>query len=118
MANDDVDDIIEQIAETGMFVSRATENGTVSHSMELLSSKQMQSLLKRFQRRFQLVILDTSSLLTSVDARALIDFADCSIFIVEAEKTTSEQILQAHRVASSLADKTTVVVLNKSETEY
>ena len=116
--NDDLDDVVEQVAESGLFILRAPEKGTVSHTMELLSSNQMQSLLKRLRLRFQLIILDTSALLPSVDARALIDFADCSIFIVEAEKTTSEQILQAHQVARNLADKTTIVVLNKSESEY
>lgn len=116
--NATANDAIEQIGESGVFVCRAPKQGTVSHPMELLSSKQMQDLLKSLRRKYRLIVLDTSALLPSVDARALIDFADCCIFVVETNQTTSEEILQAHRVTSGLAGKISVVVMNKSDTGY
>ncbi|NNE22294.1 MAG: polysaccharide biosynthesis tyrosine autokinase [Rhizobiales bacterium] len=111
-------EVIEQIGESDLHICRAPKPGSVMHPMELLSSDQMQQFIKRLRRKYQLIILDTSALLPSVDARALIDFADSCVFVVEAGETTEEQVLQARRVAGKLADKTAMVVLNKSEMEY
>ena len=111
-------DVIEQVGKSELYLCRAPRPGSVMHPMELLSSVQMQELLERLRSKFQLIILDTSALLPSVDARALIGFADCSVFVVEAGRTTADEILQVQRVVDGLADKTAMIVLNRSEVEY
>ena len=108
----------EQIGDSSLYILRAPNLGTVSHPMELLSSSQMQNLLTELQNEFQLIVLDTSALLPSVDARALLDFADCSIFVIEAEKSTTDNVLQAYRVASDLKSNTAVVAFNKSAAQF
>ena len=110
--------VIDQKMPSGVHVCRAPRPGSVKNPMELLSSIQMRDLLKQLNRKYQLIILDTSAILTSVDARALIGFADCIIFIVKSGETTTDQVLQAQHYADELVEKTAVVVLNKAEMEY
>ena len=113
-----IKDVVEEVGPSKLNIIRAPRPGSVKHPMELLSSQQMQNLLKQLGRKYQLIILDTSALLTSVDARALIEFADRSLFVIEAGKTTTDQIVQARRIAPALASETSILVLNKSETDY
>ncbi len=109
---------IERIEPSGFDLCRTPRPGSVRHPMELLSSVQMRRVLQQLRRKYKLIILDTSAILTSVDARALIGFADCAVFVSEASETSADQVLQAQRAASDLADKTAMVVLNKSEMKY
>ena len=43
---------IEPIGDSGLHIMRAPEPRSVMHPMELLSSKQMQHLLRRLRRKF------------------------------------------------------------------
>ena len=63
--------------------------------------------------QYDLVILDTSALLTFVDARALIKHADLVMMLVECNRATFDQVRMALRQAAIPPEKLLGVVLNK-----
>jgi Mrp family chromosome partitioning ATPase len=87
------------------------EENTLS-SIEMLMSPGMTNFIKATGRKRDLVVLDTPSMLSNVETRALVSLADIVILVVDARSTTVENIAAAKELVPGLEDKLTGAVLN------
>jgi protein-tyrosine kinase len=86
----------------------------LANSSELLAAPRMEQAVKEMRARYpdRMIIFDTPPVLTSADALALGRFVDGVVLVVEAEKTSKEDLV---RVVELLKDRPIVgTVLNKA----
>jgi succinoglycan biosynthesis transport protein ExoP len=62
---------------------------------ELLNSKRMRDLLAKVKDRFDTVLIDTPPVLAVIDPVIVSSLADCTVFIVQAGKTTRRALSKA-----------------------
>jgi protein-tyrosine kinase len=90
--------------------------GTYLHnSAELIGSPKMEYLVQELKERYQdrVVIFDTPAILACADPVALSKFVESVLFVVEEEKTTSEDVKQAMALLSDV--QIIGMILNKSK---
>jgi len=84
---------------------------------ELLSSNQMEELLKEMKQQFDMVIFDTPPILAVADAQILANQVDASILVVSSGKTDKEAALKAKDLLVNAKSKLLGVVLNNRKVE-
>ncbi|MGG1364499.1 CpsD/CapB family tyrosine-protein kinase [Priestia megaterium] len=84
---------------------------------ELLSSNQMEEILKEMKQQFDLVIFDTPPILAVADAQILANQVDASILVVSSGKTDKEAALKAKELLVNAKSKLLGVVLNNRKVE-
>jgi capsular exopolysaccharide synthesis family protein len=62
---------------------------------ELLNSKRMRDLLAKVKDRFDTIIIDTPPVLAVIDPVIVSSLADCTVFVVQAGKTTRRALAKA-----------------------
>jgi len=62
---------------------------------ELLNSKRMRDLLTKIKDRFDTIIIDTPPVLAVIDPVIVSSLADCTVFVVQAGKTTRRALAKA-----------------------
>jgi succinoglycan biosynthesis transport protein ExoP len=62
---------------------------------ELLNSKRMRDLLAKVKDRFDTVLIDTPPVLAVIDPVIVSSLADCTVFVVQAGKTTRRALTKA-----------------------
>ena len=90
--------------------------GTYLHnSAELIGSPKMEYLVQELKERYKdrVVIFDTPAILACADPVALSKFVETVLFVVEEEKTTSEDVKQAMALLSDV--QIIGMILNKSK---
>ncbi|MCW2528164.1 MAG: capsular exopolysaccharide family [Pseudonocardiales bacterium] len=85
-----LDDILQPWANTG--VSVLAGGPVPPNPAELLGNKEMATLIEQLRGRFDIVIIDTPSILPITDAAVLATFADGVITVVRRGKTTPAQL--------------------------
>ncbi|PGT51028.1 capsular biosynthesis protein [Priestia megaterium] len=84
---------------------------------ELLSSNQMEEILKEMKQQFDIVIFDTPPILAVADAQILANQVDASILVVSSGKTDKEAALKAKELLVNAKSKLLGAVLNNRKTE-
>ncbi|WP_099330702.1 CpsD/CapB family tyrosine-protein kinase [Priestia aryabhattai] len=84
---------------------------------ELLSSNQMEEILKEMKQQFDMVIFDTPPILAVADAQILANQVDASILVVSSGKTDKEAALKAKELLFNAKSKLLGVVLNNRKVE-
>jgi capsular exopolysaccharide synthesis family protein len=82
---------------------------------ELLSSPQMANLIEQLVRHYDMILLDTPSVLAVTDAAALSRSADGVILIVERAQARQESVRAAAQQLSDVKANPIGVVVNRSE---
>jgi capsular exopolysaccharide synthesis family protein len=82
---------------------------------ELLSSPQMAKLIERLMREYDMVLLDTPSVLAVTDAAALSRNADGVILIVERAQARQESVRAAAQQLADVKANPIGVIVNRSE---
>lgn len=88
------------------------------HSTELLTSESMKQLTAELASRYpdRVVIFDSPPLLATSEASVLVELVGQVLMVVEAEKTSKEEVLEALSLIGE--NKTTGLVLNKSRGSF
>ncbi len=92
--------------------------GNYQHtSAELIGSPQMELLVNDVKKRYKdrIVIFDTPAILACADPIQLAKFVECVLFVVEEEKTKTEDIRQAMKLLSD--SRMVGMILNKSKSK-
>jgi non-specific protein-tyrosine kinase len=84
---------------------------------ELLSSPQMTDLIERLMRQYDMVLLDTPSVLAVTDAAALSRSADGVILIVERAQARQESVRAAAQQLADVKANPIGVIVNRSESD-
>ncbi|MDD6795957.1 MAG: CpsD/CapB family tyrosine-protein kinase [Clostridiaceae bacterium] len=82
---------------------------------EMLGSKVMESLLTALRERYDIIILDSAPLQAVTDAQILSTKADGTVFVVRAEKTKRDSVVQAKALLDKVGANILGVVLNGIE---
>ncbi len=90
----------------------APRDGNTLANIEMAMSVAMSKFVRTTAREFDLVILDTSGLLDNVEARALVTIADIVLLVVDARRTTAENVAAIRELTPDLEGKLAGVVLN------
>lgn len=104
---------IKRDSPTGFALCPSPRGRVFQRPEKILSSPWFGDFLNDMRDQYDLVILDTSALLTFVDARALIKHADLVMMLVECNRATFDQVRMALRQAAIPREKLLGVVLNK-----
>ena len=110
-------DVIVPQIESGFFFCPGPHGDIAKNPMELLASPEMSGFLSRMAQEYEIVILDTSSMLRVVDARALVDSVDTAVLVVEEHRTTRSDLRRLISLTPALIDKAVGAVTNKSRIE-
>jgi len=98
-----------------------TAGDTRSQSGDLLGSKRFKQLLDQMRTEFDLVVLDTSPLLSVVDTRSLLPLVDGVLLCVRASRTTREEADATQDALGKLPERATGLVitgLRQSDQDY
>ena len=79
---------------------------------ELLSSKRLPGLLRDLTERFDVVLIDAQPTLPAADAVVLAALADAVLFVVQAGKTTTQQVQRALKSLDQVNARVLGTVLN------
>jgi len=86
-----------------------------SNPAELLGSPQMVELIERLERRFDVVLLDTPSLLAVTDAAVLAPTVDGVILVVGRARARAEAVRAACQQLADVKARSVGVVLNRAK---
>lgn len=88
---------------------------TVRDSTEIISSKKMRLLIDEMKNRYEdrFIIFDSPPILTCPDTIAFVPFVDAVVMVVEAEKTTVEEVEKAKSLIPP--EKFLGFILNKNQ---
>jgi non-specific protein-tyrosine kinase len=81
---------------------------------ELLSSPQMTDLVEQFAQQYDMVFLDTPSVLAVIDAGVLAHAVDGVVFVVERGQAQQDQVRAARQQLEDSSAKTIGVVVNRT----
>jgi capsular exopolysaccharide synthesis family protein len=104
-------DVITKDPATNTYLIPA--GSMVPNAADLLMSQRMQDLIAELRGEFDYVVMDTSPLLSVVDALALTTVADKVLVIVEWGQTPLASISEAFKVLRPEAHRVAGIVLNK-----
>ncbi len=82
---------------------------------ELLSSKQMQDLLARLRKEYDMVILDTPPIIAVTDAAIISTRVDGTILVVSANQTNYDAVLRAKSLLDNVDARIIGALLNNVE---
>lgn len=85
-----------------------------SNSSELLDSNGMKYLLEEAEKDYDIVLIDSPSLLSTADAAVLSTITDSTILICESNKTKINKLLESKEILEKLNINILGVVLNKN----
>lgn len=108
------DSVFVMNAETGFDFCPASLVPLERRPADLLSSDRITRLIAEVRPNYDVVILDTAALGEAVDARPLLRLADAIVLVVEAERTTHEDVMELLRDAGWPSEKLAGIVLNKT----
>jgi succinoglycan biosynthesis transport protein ExoP len=95
---------------SGVYYIPARSN--TPNSVEILSSRAMQNMLKTLSTQFDFILIDTPPLLAVSDARVTAELADYIVFLVRWEQTPREVAINALKLLRD-KDKNVGVVLSQ-----
>jgi polysaccharide biosynthesis transport protein len=84
------------------FIDILTAGPVAEDRVELLSSQRMQELIELFEESYDLVLIDASSILPTVDARIIASFCNAIVMVERMGKVTRTQLNQATEILSKL----------------
>jgi capsular exopolysaccharide synthesis family protein len=106
----------EAIQETGIAGVQVLTSGPLPpNPAELLSSPQMTALVERLTRQYDMVLLDTPSVLAVADAAALARSADGVLLVVERAQARQETVRAATQQLSDVKAHPIGIVINRSQ---
>ena len=73
----------------------------------------VKELLRTAAQRYDLLVIDTCPLIPRADTRAMLDHVDVVVMVVEAHRTSTDEVRMGMRLVPVLAGKPLRVVLNK-----
>jgi capsular exopolysaccharide synthesis family protein len=86
-----------------------------SNPAELLGSPQMTTLIEQLVQQFDMVVLDTPSLLAVTDAAVLAPAVDGVVLVVERAQARGEAVRAAHQQLVAVKARSIGVVVNRAE---
>ncbi|WP_153505263.1 polysaccharide biosynthesis tyrosine autokinase [Cumulibacter manganitolerans] len=89
----DLDDVIQPWGDDGLHV--ISSGAIPPNPAELLQSRQMETVLDRLRRHYDVILIDAPPLLPVADAAVLARQADGAILVVRHGKTTKDQVVAA-----------------------
>jgi capsular exopolysaccharide synthesis family protein len=95
-------------------VSVLTSGPLPANPAELLSSPQMADLIEQLAQQFDMVLLDTPSLLAVTDAAVLARAADGTVLVVERAKARHETVRAARQQLADVRANSIGVVVNRA----
>lgn len=118
-----VDDKFENLEKTRKYIKETQipnlhilQNGTIPpNPSELISSKNMEKLLKVLKNMYDIVLLDSAQCLIFADSIALSSMVDNTILVAESKKTKINDLKKAKKSIIDVGGKISGVILNKSE---
>jgi succinoglycan biosynthesis transport protein ExoP len=108
-----IEEAIQQSKVAGVHV--LTSGPLPSNPAELLSSPQMTALIERLTKQYDMVLLDTPSILAVTDAAALARSTDGVILIVERAQARQETVRAAAQQLADVKANPLGVIINRSE---
>jgi capsular exopolysaccharide synthesis family protein len=82
---------------------------------ELLGSKQMEALIHLLMQQFDVVLLDTPSLLAVTDAALLVPYVDSVLLVVSRGESRDKAVRDAYKQLSEIHARSIGVVINHTE---
>jgi polysaccharide biosynthesis transport protein len=71
-------------------------------AVKLLSSRQMKELLEYFEQVYDLILVDASPILDTVDARILATLCNAIVLVVRMEQVTRKEVVEAKEILEKL----------------
>jgi succinoglycan biosynthesis transport protein ExoP len=103
---------------SGLYVIGGMRAMSGTDVIRLLSSGQMSGLMRQARDAFELVIVDTSPMLATAEAEALVDLADFAVLVVASERTSRDAVLTMLSESPELERKIAGVVLNGTSDDF
>jgi exopolysaccharide transport family protein len=103
---------------TGLYAIGGSRHISGTDAINLLSSDQMAALIRQARETFNLVVIDTSPLLSAADARVLIEQSDAAVLVVASESTSRDAVMTLLSESPELEDKIAGVVLNGTAEDF
>lgn len=108
--------INKYIYETGIKNLNIITAGTVPpNPNELLTSSRLNDMIKDLSVFFDVIIIDSTSTLKSIDPLILTRVATSTIIVTDIKKTTKKDVLKSKRDIQNVGGRIIGVVLNKSK---
>lgn len=82
---------------------------------EVLESKELDSIIDEFKRRFDVILFDSSPVLPVTDASLLAPKLDCVVIVYEIGRTSRDALLRAKVQIESMGGKISGVILNHTQ---
>ncbi|OKH56201.1 chain-length determining protein [Scytonema sp. HK-05] len=79
-----------------------TAGPTPEDTLKLLSSARMKELLEFFEQNYDVVLIDTSSILSTVDARIMASLCHGIVMVGRMDQVTRNELIQATEILSKL----------------
>lgn len=86
---------------------------TSINAADLFASEKFKALIKDVRTKYDMVIIDTPPILVVPDARIIAQSADATLFTVEWDKTSKQQVEEALRVIHNSNQRITGLVLSQ-----
>ncbi|MEE9523976.1 MAG: polysaccharide biosynthesis tyrosine autokinase, partial [Thermodesulfovibrionales bacterium] len=106
-----VDSITRKTAYAGLDV--ITSGPKPANPSELLSSREMRSLVDNLRSQYDFIIIDSPPILGMSDSLVLGTLADGAVLVAHAGKTPSDALLQSKKIFQSIRSRVLGVVLNR-----
>jgi capsular exopolysaccharide synthesis family protein len=108
-----LEEAIQQHNASGVHV--LTSGPTPAQPAELLASAQMVAILSELVQRYDMVVVDTPSLLAVADAASLMPLVDGVLFVVERTHVRQASVEAARQRLMGVKPKTVGLVVNRAE---
>jgi succinoglycan biosynthesis transport protein ExoP len=109
----DLDTIVQDCATRSLWV---ITTGTIPYNpTELISSPEMSKLLGKLRQRFDVVLLDTSAIMSEADAAILAPIVDEAILVVRRGRSRREDVQAACKLLVDAHASSIGVVINRSK---
>ncbi len=93
---------INQLSVLGLSVDILTAGSKPNDPVKLLSSQKMRQLMSEFEKIYDLILLDTTSVLGTVDVLETASFCDGVVMVEQIEKVTQYELNQATAMLKQL----------------
>jgi exopolysaccharide transport family protein len=114
----DLNSLVRSNPATGLSTIGGSEHISGADAVNLLSSHQMAELIRHGRDRFDLVVIDSSPLLSAADARVLVEQCDAAVLVVASERTSRDAVMTVLSESPDLEDKIAGVVLNGAAEDF
>lgn len=94
--NDDISKCIKDIKEiSGLFLM--TSGMKPKHPIELLNSSSMRNLISLLAKNYDVILIDTPSVLMDTDSQIISTLCDATLLVVKSETTNRNDLIEAQR---------------------